>query len=153
MEGVTISGGEPTEQIDAVVELLKLVRQRTELSVVLYSGLTSAQLMLEGHLAKLMEAGQGRLVDLLVFGPYDKDARLEPPQYGLVSSKGQGIMWLTDRYSPENPSSMENTIEVHCDEDSVTTTGFPSRGVVKSIKEALGGPRVSTNNLRKSDEE
>ena len=93
IEGVTLSGGEPMDQpAEALAEFLRLVRNRTDLSVMLYTG----------YLLDELKRMPGRpeilgLLDILVDGPYMRDL-----DHGELwrGSSNQTIHMLTDRYAP-----------------------------------------------------
>ncbi|HDL98097.1 MAG TPA: radical SAM protein, partial [Desulfobacteraceae bacterium] len=66
IEGLTISGGEPTEQAAPLALLLETVRRQTDLSVLLFSGRTKARIKAMAGGSRLLAA-----TDVLVDGPYD----------------------------------------------------------------------------------
>ena len=45
IEGLTVSGGEPLQQLEALTQLLRLVREHTELSVLLFTGLRLEEIL------------------------------------------------------------------------------------------------------------
>jgi len=92
ISGLTLSGGEPTEQIPSLLPLLREVKSRTELSILLFSGRTLEQI------ASLPEGNTLlSLLDVLIDGLYDPE-RANPP--GIwPSSSSQRIHFLTNRYS------------------------------------------------------
>jgi anaerobic ribonucleoside-triphosphate reductase activating protein len=90
--GVSISGGEPVEQIFPLACFLEQVKTHTPLSVLVFSGKTRS------FIEKLPD-GQRLLdnADVLIDGPYDP-ARANPP--GMwPSSSNQNIRLLTNRYT------------------------------------------------------
>jgi anaerobic ribonucleoside-triphosphate reductase activating protein len=91
IEGVTLSGGEPLQQADAVLSLLQRLRERTTLSLVLFSGYT---------LQEIRDLPKGTnilgLVDVLIDGRYEARERLGT---GLRGSHNQRVHLLTERYS------------------------------------------------------
>ena len=90
IEGITVSGGEPLEQINPLIDLLQRVRYATSLSVVLFSGY---------ELEKISKMNKGmdllKMVDVLIAGPYIEHLRLSR---NLTGSSNQQIHFLTDRY-------------------------------------------------------
>ena len=90
IEGITISGGEPMEQADALGSLLHRVRFETSLSVVVFSGYTLKQI-------EKMERGAMLLnhIDALIDGPYIERCR---SAQDLKGSSNQRLHLLTDRY-------------------------------------------------------
>jgi len=98
IEGITLSGGEPLEQINPLINLLQRVRFATSLSVVLFSGyeLEKINKMKKGeHLLKM--------VDALIAGPYIEHLRLSQ---NLTGSSNQQIHFLTDRYRMKDIAQM-----------------------------------------------
>lgn len=90
IEGITVSGGEPLEQIDPLINLLQRVRNATSLSVVLFSGY-------ELETISKMKKGMDliKMVDVLIAGPYLEHLGLSR---NLTGSSNQQIHFLTDRY-------------------------------------------------------
>jgi len=124
IEGITISGGEPTEQWGEVSQLLRLVREnRPELSVVLFTGISLDRLPDDASVA-----------DVVVSGPYERALPCEDP---LRSSENQTIVFMTDRYNKEDLDSLPR-VEVHIDENGGTISGFPSGYLVRALKKEMG---------------
>lgn len=92
IEGLTISGGEPTEQAAPLALLLEQVRRQTGLSVLLFSGRTMARIKSMAGGSRLLAA-----TDVLVDGPYDH--RLANVDGAWPASANQNILFLTDRYT------------------------------------------------------
>ncbi len=95
MEGITISGGEPTEQIKPLIYLLSIIKEKTSLSILLFSGKTFFQIQKMDNGPELLF-----LTDVLVDGPYDEN--LANPEGFWPSSYNQDIILLTSRYSIED---------------------------------------------------
>lgn len=94
IEGITISGGEPMLQAPLLADFLRLVRQQTNLSVVVYTGY-----LLE-ELDDLPSARDVlKLTDVLIDGPYDATC---PAHDGLRGSLNQRIHLLSARFGPED---------------------------------------------------
>jgi anaerobic ribonucleoside-triphosphate reductase activating protein len=92
IEGLSISGGEPTEQTPALLRLLSLVREETDLSLILFSGRTLYEILLLPGGAELIS-----LIDVLVDGPYDRNRINQPGVW--PSSSNQKIHFFSSRYS------------------------------------------------------
>jgi len=90
IEGISISGGEPFQQAAALYALLEALRARTDLSVLVFSGYTIAEI-------RAQELGPSilGLVDVLVDGRYRAREHLAEDVRG---SANQQIHLLTDRY-------------------------------------------------------
>lgn len=119
LEGVSVLGGEPGEQAEAVADFCERVRAGG-LSVMIYSGYTKAELSSRPGAGRLLAAA-----DLLVDGRYE--ATLPEQKRRWLGSSNQVIHFLTPRYSAEDPRfTMPNTIELRLTRDGVTINGWPS---------------------------
>lgn len=89
-EGISLSGGEPMQQPDAALALLRRARER-HLSTLMFSGYTRAEI-------EAQPLGPAVLaeLDVLVDGRYVAGERLAT---GLRGSANQRIHLLTDRYT------------------------------------------------------
>lgn len=99
VEGITVLGGEPTDQIEPLTELLKRVRA-CGLSTMVYSGYT-----LESLKRKYGKQAEALLAqtDLLKDGPFREDRYRSDLEWR--GSDNQRLHCLTDRYSPESLSA------------------------------------------------
>ncbi len=91
IEGITVSGGEPLQQFDAVVSLLERVHRESSLSVLLFTGFHWHEIERMPNHRRLLD-----LVDVIVAGRYDQSQRVGS---GLLGSANQTFHFLTDRYS------------------------------------------------------
>lgn len=92
---ITLSGGEPTEQIPALLPFLELVRKETNLSILLFSGRYIGQILSLPGGERLIS-----LLDVLIDGPYDH--RQANPPGVWPSSANQKMHFLTGRYTMED---------------------------------------------------
>jgi anaerobic ribonucleoside-triphosphate reductase activating protein len=111
IEGISISGGEPFLQAEGLLELLKLIKNKTDLSILVFTGFS---------LEKLREnciSNEGiDYIDLLIAGPYMNNLKTNIP---LLSSSNQTIHFITQRY---NPSDLEiSDIEIIIEKNGLTT--------------------------------
>ena len=91
-EGITISGGKPFQQPEALAELLKLLRRKNSPPILVFSGYTGTELRSDPLFAPILTN-----VDALICGPYRKDL---PPAYNrFCSSENQELILLSDRYT------------------------------------------------------
>lgn len=115
IEGLTISGGEPLQQPAGVLALIDAVRAETELSILVFSGYTIAEIRTM-NLGPRILAG----VDVLIDGRYQSGNRVGRD---LRGSANQHIHCLTNRYTPEQ---VEETPEAEiriAPDGSVVLTG------------------------------
>ena len=94
IEGLTISGGEPLQQIRPLVQFLKQVRQKTTLSVVLFSGYRWEEIQRMPAHSQLLAN-----LDVLIAGRYEAAQRLGRD---LRGSANKSLHFLTGRYSEQD---------------------------------------------------
>ncbi len=94
VEGISLSGGEPLEQIDACVELCRLIKDNTDLSVVAFTGYYLDEIRAMPRGGQFLDT-----VDLLVAGPFIKE---QLAKTGIAGSTNQEVVFLTPRYSLED---------------------------------------------------
>lgn len=91
IEGLSISGGEPLQQMNGLLPFLERIRQETQLSVVLFSGYTWGEIQQMPRAPRLLSA-----VDVLLAGRYDPNRRLAR---GLLGSGNKTVHFLNSRYT------------------------------------------------------
>jgi anaerobic ribonucleoside-triphosphate reductase activating protein len=127
-DGITISGGEPMEQWESVSEVIRLVlTEKPELTVLMFTGWTKEHLERSGHLAEMSQ------ISAVVSGPYvEKLACSEP----LRGSSNQEIIFLDGRLDNDSLVLLP-IVEVHCDGETATITGFPDKSIRQSLMKEL----------------
>ena len=119
LEGVSILGGEPGEQAEAVADFCERVRLGG-LSVMLYSGYTLEQLRQRPGAERLLGA-----VDLLVDGRYEQS--LPETKRRWLGSTNQVLHFLTSRYASDDPRfGTSNTVELRLTREGLTINGWPA---------------------------
>jgi anaerobic ribonucleoside-triphosphate reductase activating protein len=133
VEGVTLLGGEPFEQVQGLLPFARGVRG-LGLSVLIFSGYTLDELRSRRELATdaLLAA-----TDLLVDGRYE--ARRPERERLWAGSTNQRFHYLTDRYTPaiERPCPDEplRTVEVRIgSEGRLSANGWPDVGSLWSAR-------------------
>lgn len=133
-EGFTISGGEPFEQADALVQLLTGIRQLSAADILVYTGYPLEQLTSQ---LSLMEG----LIDAVITDPFDQTA---PQTLMLRGSDNQRLVPLTprghERLAPYDRllSTHDRRLDVMFDEDgTVWLAGIPARGDLLQLKRLL----------------
>ena len=107
IEGLTVSGGEPLQQIEPLSRLLEMVKSRTQFSVILFTGYEWEELVtLPGSQAVL------RWIDLLFTGRYKSTGN-----HHAFPNGSKKIHFLTSRY---NQADLDDTAQ---SEIVITTTG------------------------------
>lgn len=123
VEGLTVSGGEPLQQPEAVLELLRGVRRRSTLSTLLFSGYRRSEIERQPLGPEILAE-----LDVLIDGRYLERRHAGA---GLRGSENQRIHCLTGRYSAADVAATPAT-EVHIAADGtvhltgVSPLAFPS---------------------------
>jgi anaerobic ribonucleoside-triphosphate reductase activating protein len=115
--GISISGGEPTEQIEPLNNFLAAIRERTELSVLLFSGRTEKEISTLSGGRELLA-----MTDVLIGGFYNRELANPPGMW--PSSKNQEIRLLTDRYQTGDFSGLPETEIIISDRGEVVQSGL-----------------------------
>lgn len=133
-EGITISGGEPFDQPDALRDLLNALRERTSVSILVYSGHAFERI------APWLAANRG-LIDGLISEPYEAST---PQTRALRGSDNQVLHLLTplgtrELATIERPlHDDDRVLDVMFDPDgTVWFAGIPRRGDLARLRAAL----------------
>lgn len=87
IDGITISGGEPFDQAEALAELLEMVKLfRPEWNVLVYTGYVMKTVRRKEECCSLLEK-----VDVLIDGPYRQEI---PQKHPLAGSRNQSVICL-----------------------------------------------------------
>ncbi len=134
IEGITLSGGDPFDQPpDQLAEFLELVRERSGLSVLLYTGRTIGQLRSQDDplVGRCLAA-----VDILVDGPYDEALN---DGVGWRGSSNQVIHAIGPRAGDVVHAVMtRRRVELVVNTSgTVSFTGIPRRGLGAALAERL----------------
>jgi anaerobic ribonucleoside-triphosphate reductase activating protein len=105
IEGLSISGGEPFLQSNALLELATMIKKKTNLSILIFSGFNLEELKNVKTSNKIL-----KLTDILIAGKYDENCKINN---SLLSSSNQKIHFFSNRYSINdmNSSDMEIIID------------------------------------------
>lgn len=147
--GITISGGEPFDQSDALIALLHGLRQLSAGDILVYSGHAIESL------ADTLARANG-LIDALISDPFDIAA---PQTRPLRGSDNQRLHCLTalghTRFAQYEhmPRNEDKTLDVMFDEDgSVWFAGIPDRDDFLRLKDLLNDQghhaRISADKAR-----
>ncbi len=136
LEGITFSGGEPMQQADSLLALMRKLRSRApELSLGMFSGYTAHELD-EGRYSiwrrelraqekhGLWEAIRAQL-DFAVLGRFN---HLQPGSAPLRSSQNQVLRLFGNRYTDADFGEQLVEVSIHGD-GRAEVTGFPVLGL------------------------
>jgi anaerobic ribonucleoside-triphosphate reductase activating protein len=142
-DGLTVSGGEPFDQSEALVQLVDAIRKRRDFDVLVFSG----------YPIERLQAQLGRLdgkIDALISDPYDINA---PQTLPLRGSDNQRLHMLTDlgrerfsRYEHSN-GALTRIFDVMLEDDGTAwLAGIPGKEDLRRLTEILEatGTKVTT---------
>ena len=127
IEGITLSGGEPFEQAEAVGELLNCLKaMRPDLSIFLFSGYEHDALIrsTNPNIKEVMA-----LTDMLSSGPFIAD--LYDENLLWRGSSNQQLVYISNRYArTEEPGWIKTSPieEINMNATSLEYTGFKGKG-------------------------
>ena len=128
VDGITISGGDPLEQEDELLELLMLLSSiRFKKGIILFSGFTRAEISSD----PIREACL-KYIDVLIDGRYEKNLKLD---FSLRGSSNQEFYFFSDKISRDE-LFFDQEIEISYSESDIIMTGFPN--VSKKVLKELG---------------
>ena len=145
IEGITISGGEPFLQIDALYELLRKVRSDSDLGVIIYTGFYLIELKKMGN-PKVDEILNG-MADIIIDGPYNEELN---EGKSLKGSSNQTVNFITDRYLKYKYvyECNNRAAELYVSEKELFLVGIPSKKTINSWNEISRIAQQSTNHLQ-----
>lgn len=142
LDGMTVSGGEPFEQIDGLIALLAQVRRATSgraFDILVYSGHTLAELRRSAGADQVLA-----LVDVLVDGRYRSTRPTNLPFRGSDNQQLHRFTELADiRYaSADDPTTPRPSLQVVVEDTSVTWVGIPQPGQLEAIRSSLAAKGI-----------
>lgn len=129
IEGITLSGGEVFLQVDALYELLKTVKSKSNLGVIIYTGYYIDELKRMNN-PKINEI-LGGLADIIIDGPYIDELN---DGKSLRGSSNQKVNFITDRYLKYKDmyEADNRNAELYVNEKDLFFVGIPDKGTLGS---------------------
>ena len=127
LEGVTISGGDPLEQEDDLLELLFLLKEiKLPKGIILFSGFSRNEIRENPIREKCLE-----YIDVLIDGRYEEEFKTED---SLRGSSNQEFYFFSNKISRDE-LFFDQEIELSLVDDNIVMTGFPnvSRKILKDL--------------------
>lgn len=127
--GVSFTGGEPLQQIDAVLDIMSRVRELWEdCSFVIFTGFS---------LDEIREMDRGRevfeLADMMVTGRFDRTRLTNDPSRWLSSENQE--LWFRQGGLISPDVKNECPVEIRVDKEGVANvSGFPTPQIISSIR-------------------
>jgi len=135
-DGVTISGGEPFDQPDALFALLARIRSQTEADILVFTGYPWAKI--SGMLDSLPPS-----IDALVTGPFDINASQtlalrgsDNQELHLITDKGRDRFAGFERLAAKQDQAVDVMFD---DNGDVWFAGIPARDDFRRLQELLEG--------------
>jgi anaerobic ribonucleoside-triphosphate reductase activating protein len=116
VEGITISGGEALQQIRPLLNLLRRVREETNLSVLLFTGYSWKEVEEMKESSELLS-----YVDILIAGRYDRARKVGR---NLLGSADQTLHFLSGRYTEKDLKNTPPSEVIITREGKVIMTGI-----------------------------
>jgi len=127
VDGITISGGDPLEQEDELLELLMLLSTiRLSKGIILFTGFTRAEISSNIIREKCLQ-----YIDVLIDGRYEKNLKVD---FSLRGSSNQEFYFFSNKIS-RGELVFDQEIEISYLEGDIMMTGFPniSRKILKDL--------------------
>ena len=143
-DGITISGGEPFDQPDALFALLAQIRSQTEADILVFTGYPWATI---GRMFPPLPPS----IDALVTGPFDINERQtlalrgsDNQELHLITDKGRARFAVFERLATEQDRSVDVMFD---DNGDVWFAGIPARDDFRRLQELLEstGATLSTS--------
>ena len=118
IEGITVSGGEPFLQQEALCDLIKLVQSQRDFSVIVYTGM---------FYEEVSETELASLCDIIIDGEYIEGLN---DNKSLRGSSNQNAVCLTSKYRDtvnDYYGVAGRKIEMHVLNDTTNVVGIPIR--------------------------
>ena len=134
IEGVTISGGEPFLQVQALYELLVALRQKTDLGVIIYTGYTLEELSrMNNYMVNQIISS---LVDVIIDGEYIDELN---DGKSLKGSSNQKVHFITDRYIAYKDlfDGDNRDVQVFVSENEAFFVGIPDKDTLDTWKRVV----------------
>lgn len=143
-DGLTISGGEPFEQAEGLLTLVRELRKKSDIEILIYSGFTREELEKKGPIEREILSH----IDILIDGPFFVD---NPNTLRWRGSDNQRVHLLSERsrkYVNEAlmPFPEPRKLQVQLvSERSFRIIGIPRRQDVHAVREMMEKKGFSTD--------
>ncbi len=116
LEGVTISGGEPCQQLSGLIELVTQIRVKTNLSCIVFSGYTLNELLVIPRFEELVPN-----IDVLIAGRFIEPLRCA---HHLFGSSNKTLHFFSKKYSKKDFLLVPTTEIIIDQEGNLINTGI-----------------------------
>lgn len=137
--GLTVTGGEPFQQPDAVAELIRLVRRRWRTvapDVLVFTGYAAAA-------ARRRSPALWDAADIVVAGPYRRDRPSDHPLLGSANQTVEVVTELGAERMSDVPSIGRPRLQVSAADGALALTGLPDPGDLDRLRAALAARGIT----------
>lgn len=146
IDGVSFSGGEPFDQCSALLDLCRILKRRSRLSLLSYTGYRLEWLQQNAErYGELLS-----LLDILIDGEYRND---EAGPFLWRGSRNQRVIDLQQsRTSPvsELPTTDTQEVQLAVTGSNVIVTGFPDSDSILKLRDAMGRRGILLDEVKKA---
>lgn len=136
-EGITLTGGEPFQQSQAVVQFVEIIREN-DFNIVCFSGYTYPKLVESTHEDIRTLLG---MIDLLIAGPFDISNQCYRTWF---HDPDKELVYITDRISSERINNLQD-LEFIVEGSDISVTGFPEQKDYKILKDLFEKNQLEIN--------
>ncbi|MBN2048381.1 MAG: radical SAM protein [Anaerolineaceae bacterium] len=131
VDGLTISGGEPFLQANALSKMLRYARSKKEFNVISFSGYTLEHLRSGQvpHADQLLS-----LIDVLIDGPYIASKNNNRSMFGSANQK---VHYLSDRLRFHDFENRNRDVEIRIEDGFGFLIGVPHQHVETAFRESI----------------
>jgi anaerobic ribonucleoside-triphosphate reductase activating protein len=125
IEGITISGGEPFLQSEALVDLVSRVKAKRDIGVIVYTG---------NDFEEIKDNDLTKLCDIIIDGVYMEDKN---DGLSLRGSSNQNVCLISERYADEAKNLygiQGRKIELHIRKGRTTMVGIPDKDSLRMFE-------------------
>lgn len=129
-DGITITGGEPFDQYPQLMAFAYLIKKKTELNILCYTGYYLHELE-QKFPDKAFYSG----IDFLIDGRYEKDLI---SSNSLKGSGNQSIYEFVNKKAVKtNLNNIKKTWSIRCEEDTIYMAGIPEKNEMAAISNCM----------------
>jgi anaerobic ribonucleoside-triphosphate reductase activating protein len=132
-EGITVSGGEPMLQAEALFELFTFLRQEQDISIICFTGFTLEQLRskCDRNIEQVLN-----MIDVLIDGQYVSKLN---DNKGWRGSSNQVVHFLSSRYLSQANLFLERerNVEIHLRNEAALMIGIPPHNFQRAFEETI----------------
>ncbi|NTV35707.1 MAG: radical SAM protein [Anaerolineaceae bacterium] len=116
IEGITISGGEPLQQASSLKPFLSVIRNQSNLSIILFTGYSWKEILNNAEYYTIV-----KLTDVVLAGRYNQKKRTAR---SLIGSSNKTMHFMTRRYDSLDFEAIPEAEVLISEDGTITYTGI-----------------------------